>query len=79
MIGFLILNSKNGNKYRAAYSKLNKLIYLGLYETPEEAFDVYKKAKEAWMKEYGETLYKEGKITEKARDALANYRVEITD
>ena len=71
--------SRNRNKYRAAYSKLNKLIYLGLYETPEEAFDAYKKAKEAWMKEYGETLYKEGKITEKVRNALANYRVEITD
>lgn len=71
--------SKNGNKYRAAYGRLNKLIYIGLYDTPEEAFQAYKKAKEAWMKEYGEILYKDGLITEKVRDALSRYKVEITD
>ena len=58
---------------------MNKLIYLGLYETPDEAFEGYKKAKEAWMKEYGEILYNEGKITERVKDALARYIVEKDD
>lgn len=71
--------SKHGNKYRAAYSRLNKLIHLGMYSTPEEAFEVYKKAKEAWMKEYGEMLFNEGKITLQVKEALARYKVDITD
>lgn len=71
--------SKHGNKYRSAYSRLNKLVHMGMYDTPEEAFEVYKKAKEAWMKEYGEILYNEGKITERVKDALSRYIVEKDD
>lgn len=52
---------------------------MGMYKTPDEAFEVYKKAKEAWMKEYGEILYNEGKITERVKDALSRYIVEKDD
>ena len=34
--------SKQSNKWRAACSVNKKQVYLGLYETPEMAFDVYK-------------------------------------
>lgn len=71
--------SKHVNRYRAAYSKLNKLVHLGMYATAEEAFHAYKKAKEGWMKEYGDMLFSEGKITKRVRDALHRYEVEITD
>lgn len=50
-----------------------------MYSTPEEAFNVYKKAKEAWMKEYGEMLFNEGKITLRVKEALERYKVYITD
>ena len=70
--------TKNGNKFRARLSKGNgKPIHLGLYNTPEEAFLVYKKAKEAYIKEVAEE-YK-GKIDNRAYEAMMNYEVEIDD
>lgn len=70
--------SKFENKFQAWVSKGNgKPIYLGRYDTPEEAFFAYKKAKEAYIKEVAEK-YK-GKIDPRAYEALMNYEVEITD
>ena len=66
------------NKFQARLSKGNgKQIHLGTYSTPEEAFQVYKEAKEAYIKEVAEE-YK-GKIDHRAYEALMNYEVEITD
>lgn len=67
-------------KYRAVYSD-NRLerkdINLGVYSTPEEAFEVYKEFKEKYIKEVADE-YKD-KIPQKLYDAMYNYEVEITD
>lgn len=70
--------TKDGNKFMARLNKDNgKLIWLGTYDTPEEAFLAYKKAKEAYIKEVAEK-YK-GKIDPRAYEAMMKYEVEITD
>ena len=69
--------SKKGNKFVAQLNKDNERIYLGLYSTAEEAFQVYKKAKEAYIKEVAEE-YKD-KIPYRLYEALINYEVEIDD
>lgn len=69
---------KNG-RYSSVIRRLHKLSHLGIYDTPEAAFLVYKEAKEQYVKELAEKYYKEGKITERVYNALLNYRVEITD
>lgn len=69
--------SKFGDKFRADLTISNKKVYLGLFSTPEEAFQVYKTAKETHIKQTAEK-YK-NKISEKTYQALINYKVEITD
>lgn len=51
--------------------------HLGIFSTPEEAFQAYKQAKEAYIKVLAEE-YRD-QIDPRAYDALMNYKVEITD
>ena len=51
--------------------------HLGLFNTEIEAFNAYKQAKEAFVKEQANEW--KGKIDERAYEALMNYQVEITD
>jgi hypothetical protein len=51
--------------------------HLGTFKTVEEAFDVYSKAKKESLKNYAEK-WKE-KLTDKAYNAIINYKIEITD
>lgn len=51
--------------------------YLGSFDTPEEAFEAYKIAKEAWIKEVADK-YKD-QLDPKAYKAMYEYQVEITD
>ena len=51
--------------------------YLGLFNTPEEAFEVYKNCKENLIRKIANE-YKD-KIPQKLYDVLINYQVEITD
>lgn len=75
--------NKSSGKFRARCSiydfkeNKNKNEYLGLYDTPEKAFKVYKQFKEKYIKEVADH-YKE-QIPDKLYDALYNYEVEITD
>lgn len=70
----------NGYKYVAYLSNNIKPHYhLGTFNTPEEAFQAYKQAKEVHIKEVATQYYNGGKITEKVYNALMNYKVEITD
>jgi predicted RNase H-like HicB family nuclease len=50
-----------------------------MFDTPEEAFQAYKQAKEAYIKDVANQYYKDGKITENVYNALMKYKVEITD
>lgn len=51
--------------------------HLGTYDTVEEAFLAYKKAKEAYIKEVAEKW--KGKIDDKVYEALLEWKIEITD
>lgn len=54
-----------------------KSIHLGLYDTPEQAFEVYKQFKERNIKKIAG--YYKGQIPNKLYDAMYKYKVEITD
>ena len=70
----------NGYKYVAYVSNnTKKHFHLGTFDTPEEAFQAYKSAKESHIKEMATQYYNDGKITKKVYDALMKYEVEITD
>ena len=71
----------SGNYQVRCWNGYGKQIYLGLYATKEEAFQIYKQYKEKVIKEVID-LY-EGKIPEphysKLKTAMYNYEVEIDD
>ena len=72
---------KKGDKFNAQCTinnngkRFNK--NLGLFDTPEEAFNSYKQFKELYIKNIAD-LYK-NEIPQKLYDAMYNYKVEITD
>lgn len=63
--------------YKASFTKGNEKVYLGSFKTEEEAFQAYKVAKEAWIKEVA-NKYKDS-LEPRVYDALMKYEVEITD
>ena len=69
--------SKYEDKFVAHLSKDNKLIHLGYFNSPEEAFLAYKQAKEQYIKEVAEE-YKD-KIPYRLYEAMINYEVDIND
>ena len=70
--------SKYRNKFVAQLSKGDgKPMYLGVFNTPEEAFQAYKQTKEQYIKEVAEK-YKSQK-PQKLYDAMIAYEVEIDD
>ena len=54
-----------------------KIKFLGYYDTPEQAFEVYKQFKEQYIKEVAD--YYKDQIPDKVYDALYDYEVEIDD
>jgi hypothetical protein len=71
--------SIHGAKYQSYLHRKDKLAHLGTFDTPYDAFNAYKIAKEQYIKELAEKYIQEGKITEKVYNALMRYEVEITD
>ena len=73
--------TSSGNYQVHCNNRYNKKIYLGTYNTKEEAFQVYKQYKEKVIKEVIDSY--EGKIPEpfysKLKTAMYNYEVEIDD
>lgn len=67
----------NRDRYGASVSKRSKRISLGTYDTPEEAHKAYAKGKEDYIKYLVECEY--SYLPEHIKQALLNYRVEITD
>lgn len=68
---------KETNKYMARCQTLEHQKYLGLYNTPEEAFIAYKKFKEQYIKQVADE-YKD-KIPQRLYDAMYAWTVEIDD
>ena len=64
-------------KFQAKLLKNKKQIYLGLFNTPEEAFQTYKTAKEQYIKEMADKW--KTQIDLRVYEAMYNYKVEITD
>ena len=71
--------SKNRNKFSAHITKGGKNHYLGFFNTPEEAFAVYKKKREDYIKSLAQSYFDKGQIKENVYKKLMNYKVEITD
>lgn len=70
------------NKFRAQMSiitqeKEKKKIHLGYFTSPEEAFQAYKKEKEAYFRRVANKW--KDKIDKRAFEALYNYKIETTD
>lgn len=64
---------KKTKKYQASCNKNGKPIYLGIYDTPQEAHMAYKQYKEKLIKDMANSYY--NKIPDKLYDALMNYKV----
>ena len=69
--------SKVGNKFVSFIKTIDKSVYLGTFTTPEEAFEAYKTAKEAHIKEVADKWRE--LIDPRVYQALYKYEVEITD
>lgn len=52
-----------------------KGVYLGLYHTQEDAFQVYKREKEKMCKSYAKDYLEKGWISEKTYNALISWEV----
>lgn len=68
---------KYGKRYSAYCSKDGKREEIGLYNTPEEAFNAYKTFKESYIKQVAED-YK-NIIPTRLYEALYRYEISITD
>ena len=71
--------SDSGNRYSASYDRDGKSTLVGYYDSAEKAFYAYKSAKESYIKEVAQDYFDRGLITERVKDALFRYEVEITD
>ena len=73
--------NKGAKKYQAFCNINGKQISLGLYNTPEEAFNAYKQAKENEIKRIVNDCVSKGFITKDSRlyKAMINYQVKIDD
>ena len=75
--------SLKDGKYQVNCSLINpktgksRFEYLGLYDTQEKGFEIYKYYKERNIKQVAD--YYKGQIPQKVYDALYNYQVEIDD
>ena len=65
------------HKFVSRISKYGSRLSLGSFTTPEEAFQAYKVAKEAYIKEVADKL--KDKISPRVYEAMYSYEVEITD
>ena len=68
---------KKNKQYQSNIGMFGKTFYLGSFKTKNEAFFVYKEAKEAYIKELA-TKWR-SQIDLRAYNALMSYQVEITE
>lgn len=75
---------KNGKYYvrcsqGSDFNGKRKSKYIGNYDTPEQAFQAYKKYKESYIKQVAQEEYDKGNITKTCYEAMMKYEVEIAD
>lgn len=72
---------KNDKLYEAQCNNplINRYVTIGVYKSPEKAFQAYKEYKENIIKEMAKNQYQINNITEQCYNALMSYNVEITD
>lgn len=71
---------KNARRYSTVMSKDGKQVYLGQYDTPQQAYEKYKYEKEKYIKQVAdEYKAKYLDFPHKLYDAMYAYEVEITD
>lgn len=68
---------KRIGKYASQISKNGEVIHLGNFDTPEEAFQTYKQAKEAYIKEVANKW--KDQIDPRVYEALMRWEINITD
>lgn len=72
--------SKSGKRtYKAIVNIRNTRIHIGTYGSVEEAFNAYKRAKEALLKRVAEEYFEEGLIKDNVYKALLTYKIDIDD
>ena len=71
--------SAKGDKFLTQMSSKRGSVktHIGLFDTPEEAFQAYKVAKENLIKDVADKW--KGEITSQVYEALYNYKVDVTD
>lgn len=67
------------DKYCASLKKYKKIIRIGVFDTPSEAFMAYKKAKEEHIKNVAKNYYDENKISLKVYESLCKYEIHEND
>lgn len=67
------------NSFQVFISRNGKVEYLGVRNSQDDAFELYKNAKENHIKQVAQEYYKRNKITKRIYDALINYKIEIND
>ena len=72
-----VIYNSTKTRYRARIQRGDKWESLGTYNTPEEAFYVYKQAKEAYIKEVANKW--KDQIDIRVYEALMNWSIEIID
>ena len=72
-----VIYNSTKTRYRARIQRGDKWESLGTYDTPEEAFNAYKQAKEAHIKSLAEKW--KDQIDNRVYEALMNWKVEIPD
>ncbi len=73
--------NKRAKKYQAHCSVNGKKKHLGLYNTIEEAFNIYKQAKENEIKRIANNCISKGYMTKDSRlyNAMISYQIQIDD
>ena len=69
----------NLKDYSSAINIYDRCVFLGGFDTPEEAFQAYKRVKEAYIALEANIAYSRGFIDKRTLNALLNYKIEITD
>lgn len=74
MVNRLGVNLHKSGKYQANLCMNNKRVYLGVFDSEQEAFEIYKIAKESYVKEQANRYRNE--ISEVIYQNLMNYIVK---